>query len=141
MDWAFNLSDLNMPLPFIDDYFHKVCCNLVLSYLESPIITLRELRRVLKKGGRIIVTSMKPAADFSRVFENFVAASTKAQELEEAKRLLSNAGFIRYKESEGHFRFYSAEELQRLLADAGFCNFQSFLGFGDQINIVTGEKL
>jgi SAM-dependent methyltransferase/pimeloyl-ACP methyl ester carboxylesterase len=141
MPSAFVLCDLNMPLPFIPEYFDSVCCNLVLSYLDAPAFSLKELARVLKPGGRILVTSMKPAADLSAVFENYVAASSGPEDIEEARRLLSNAGFIRHKESEGHFHFYSMEEMQRLLSEAGFCNLQCYLGFADQVNIVTGEKL
>ncbi|GAA3165942.1 MULTISPECIES: class I SAM-dependent methyltransferase [Nonomuraea] len=52
--------DLAGPLPFPDDTFDDVTASLVLHYLEDWGPTLAELRRVLKPGGRLLVSVDHP---------------------------------------------------------------------------------
>ncbi|MEV0613302.1 class I SAM-dependent methyltransferase [Nonomuraea sp. NPDC050404] len=56
------LADLREPLPFPDDAFDDVMASLVLHYLEDWGPTLAELRRVLRTGGRLIVSVDHPFA-------------------------------------------------------------------------------
>src|SRR5260370_2969480 len=53
---------LGSPLPFPDDTFDDVTASLVLHYLEDWGPALAELRRVLKPGGRLIVSVDHPFA-------------------------------------------------------------------------------
>jgi ubiquinone/menaquinone biosynthesis C-methylase UbiE len=55
------VSDLAAPLPFADAKFDDVIASLVLHYLEDWVGPLAELRRVLKSGGRLIVSVIHPA--------------------------------------------------------------------------------
>ncbi|MEV4360215.1 class I SAM-dependent methyltransferase [Nonomuraea sp. NPDC049625] len=54
------VADLRDPLPFPDDAFDDVMASLVLHYLEDWGPTLTELRRVLRTGGRLIVSVDHP---------------------------------------------------------------------------------
>ena len=54
--------DLAAPLPFPDNTFDDVTASLVLHYLEDWGPTLAELRRVLRPGGRLIVSVEHPFA-------------------------------------------------------------------------------
>jgi SAM-dependent methyltransferase len=54
------LAELGGPLPFPDDTFDDVTASLVLHYLEDWGPALAELRRVLKPGGRLIVSVDHP---------------------------------------------------------------------------------
>ncbi|MFC4120673.1 class I SAM-dependent methyltransferase [Nonomuraea zeae] len=56
------LADLRDPLPFDDGAFDDVVASLVLHYLEDWGPTLAELRRVLRTGGRLIVSVDHPFA-------------------------------------------------------------------------------
>ncbi len=56
------VADLAAPLPFADAEFDDVVASLVLHYLEDWTVPLAELRRVLKPGGRLIVSVNHPAA-------------------------------------------------------------------------------
>ena len=56
------VADLSSPLPFPDNTFDDVAASLVLHYLEDWGPTLAELRRVLKPGGRLIVSVEHPFA-------------------------------------------------------------------------------
>src|ERR1700733_10176373 len=54
------VADLGSPLPFPDNTFDDVTASLVLHYLEDWGPALSELRRVLKPGGRLIVSVAHP---------------------------------------------------------------------------------
>jgi ubiquinone/menaquinone biosynthesis C-methylase UbiE len=61
-DADLQVADLASPLPFPDDAFDDVIASLVLHYLEDWEPTLREMRRVLTPGGRLIVAVDHPFA-------------------------------------------------------------------------------
>ncbi len=63
-DADLRVADLADPLPFADNTFDDVMASLVLHYLEDWGPTLAELRRVLKPGGRLIVSVEHPFAIF-----------------------------------------------------------------------------
>ena len=138
--FAFILADLNYRLPFPDSLFEKICCNLVISYVEHAKATMRELMRVLKPNGRLVVTSLKPFADLSQIYRNFVVQVNNEQEIDEARRLLSSAGRIHQKEVEGLYRFFSEGALRALVARSGGSNIRSFQVFGDQAFLVACSK-
>ncbi len=55
-------------LPFADHSFDRVVANLSLSFARSPLHALRELFRVLRPGGRLIVSALTPSADTARLY-------------------------------------------------------------------------
>ncbi len=57
-----HVADLGAPLPFADAEFDDVVASLVLHYLEDWAGPLSELRRVLKPGGRLMVSVNHPSA-------------------------------------------------------------------------------
>jgi SAM-dependent methyltransferase len=61
-DADLQLADLGSTLPFPDDMFDDVAASLVLHYLQDWGPALAELRRVLKPGGRLIVSVDHPFA-------------------------------------------------------------------------------
>ena len=62
-DADLKVAALGSPLPFPDDTFDDVTASLVLHYLEDWGPPLAELRRVLKPGGRLIVSVDHPFAE------------------------------------------------------------------------------
>jgi SAM-dependent methyltransferase len=56
-----HVADLAAPLPFPDAEFDDVVASLVLHYLEDWAGPLAELRRVLKPGGRLILSVIHPS--------------------------------------------------------------------------------
>jgi ubiquinone/menaquinone biosynthesis C-methylase UbiE len=54
------VADLGAPLPYADDRFDLVVASLALHYVEDWASALAELRRVLKPGGRLIVSIIHP---------------------------------------------------------------------------------
>jgi SAM-dependent methyltransferase len=76
-DVDLTVADLAKPLPYADAAFDDVVASLVLHYLEDWTEPLAELRRVLKTGGRLIVsvnhpilyTALNPDGDYFDVVE------------------------------------------------------------------------
>ncbi|XAS66736.1 class I SAM-dependent methyltransferase [Micrococcaceae bacterium Sec5.7] len=55
-----HVADLSQPLPFADGAFDDVVSSLVLHYLQDWTGPLAELRRVLRPGGRLILSVHHP---------------------------------------------------------------------------------
>ncbi|HEY6747180.1 MAG TPA: methyltransferase domain-containing protein [Mycobacteriales bacterium] len=55
-----HVADLGQPLPFADGAFDDVVVSLVLHYLQDWTAPLAELRRVLKPGGRLLLSVNHP---------------------------------------------------------------------------------
>jgi ubiquinone/menaquinone biosynthesis C-methylase UbiE len=137
----FAVVDLEVGIPFPDNFFDQICCNLVISYLQTPEKVMAELCRVLRPGGKLVVSSLKPNPDLSEIYRNFVAVAENEEEIEEARKLLSNAGSVKAKEVRGLYYFYSEGELKRLFRRCGFRQIRVLRSFGDQANVITGRKL
>jgi SAM-dependent methyltransferase len=54
------VADLSETLPYEDDEFDVVTCSLALHYVRDWAPALAELRRVLKPGGRLVVSIIHP---------------------------------------------------------------------------------
>ena len=59
-DADLHVADLSQPLPFADGAFDDVVVSLVLHYLRDWTAPLAELRRVLKRGGRLLLSVNHP---------------------------------------------------------------------------------
>ena len=74
-DVDLRVADLSQPLPYADGEFDDVVVSLVLHYLEDWSAPLAELRRILKPGGRLLLSvnhprileSSDPEADYFSV--------------------------------------------------------------------------
>jgi SAM-dependent methyltransferase/esterase/lipase len=136
----FAVVDLEVGVPFPDNFFDQICCNLVISYLQTPEKVVAELCRVLRPGGKLVVSSLKPNPDLSEIYRNFVAVAENEEEVEEARKLLSNAGVIKVKEIRGLYYFYSEGELRRLFRRCELRQVRVLRSFGNQANVIIGRK-
>jgi ubiquinone/menaquinone biosynthesis C-methylase UbiE len=112
----------------------------LLSYLEKPEKLLTQLHRVLRPGGRIVVSSMKPFCDLSAIYRDFIEQKASRGEVESARELLRAAGAIKVKEEQGYYVFFSAEQLTEMVEAAGFRRVQCFASLGNQANVVAAIK-
>jgi len=140
MEASFTCADLNMPLPFSDDQFDRIICNLVVGYVQDPSFTLNELMRVLAPKGKVVITNLKPHSDLSQIYRNFVQRAEQPEEVEEGRRLLNNSGKIKQGESEGIFRFFERQELAMLLISSGATLPRIYSTFANQAYIAVAEK-
>src|SRR5207302_964690 len=68
--------DANRPLPLPDRSFDRVLSALVLEHIADPVPFLRELGRVTRGDGRIVVTAMHPAMFLRGVSARFRDSET-----------------------------------------------------------------
>lgn len=83
-------------LPYPDAHFSIVSCRFVFHHLQEPLVVLKEMKRVCKPGGKIVVADMAPAVE-------------KAEALN-AEEVLRDPS---------HVRAMPEQELRELFAKAG----------------------
>ncbi|MFH1684226.1 MAG: methyltransferase domain-containing protein [Candidatus Margulisiibacteriota bacterium] len=135
--------------PFESRYFDKITASLLLSYLQDPQVVVERLCRSLKPGGTIILTSLKPDADISQIYHNFLRKIKEMPEDEERQELLekgrgllnSAIGWIENEEESGRFKYLPADKLEQMLKANGIEIISSQKSFGDQAIIVKGRKI
>lgn len=137
---SFLRADLGAPLCFRNGTFDKICCNLVLSYVPNDQFTLKEMWRVLKPGGKVVTTNLKPHADLSEVYRAFLHMAETDKEVEDARHLLANAGMIKAREVEGLYNFYSCEQIESLLSRLGASKISVAPAFSNQVYVGMAEK-
>jgi SAM-dependent methyltransferase/alpha-beta hydrolase superfamily lysophospholipase len=140
LDASFVCSDLNRPLPFADEQFDRVVCNLVVGYLDNPSFTISEFLRVLSPGGKLILTNLKPNADMSQIYRNFRGQTENLHDVEEAKELLNDSADIKQAETEGVFQFFSRQAFAMLLLSSGAEDVRIFKTFAEQAYIAVAHK-
>ncbi len=130
-------------LPFADGSFSKVLMSLVLSYVFNPVETLREVRRILAPGGRLVLSSMRPDTDASGLFtrlldkietlpeESFPAPWPKARLLDSMRSFLNDAQALVDLEEAGTFDFFDPDKLAGLLEAADFERVRTVPSFGN----------
>lgn len=123
-----------------DGSFDRVVCSLLLSYLKSPTRVLEQLHRVIRPGGRIVVSSMKPFCDLSSIYRDFVDQKISDHDVESARELLRAAGAIKMKQEQGYYTFFSGDELTAFLIRAGFKQPQCFTSLGNQACVAVATK-
>jgi ubiquinone/menaquinone biosynthesis C-methylase UbiE len=115
----------------------------MVSYLRDPSKFLDEAYRILKLGGRIVLSTLRRDADISKLFvdgiselrakdQDRVFGSGRADQFDKiARDFLNDASKILDLEEEGHFRFWDADEFCELVQAAGFSCISTQLGLGD----------
>jgi len=93
--------DLAEKMPFADGSFEIAWCSEVLEHLFDPGFALREMHRVLRPGGKLLVT-----VPYHGRFKNLLIALFKWDE--------------HFAPANPHIRFYTNGTLSRLAAAAGF---------------------
>ena len=86
----FHLGDAER-LPFADDAFDVVWSSGSIEYWPNPVTALRELRRVAKPGGQVLVVG--PDYPNNGVFQKMADAIMLFYDEEEADRMFTDAGY------------------------------------------------
>jgi len=124
------LTDLTKPLPFPDNYFDKVASNNVLYTIakEKQIDVLRELNRVLKPGGVLVISNPKKGWSILKIYSSGFKHTLVEEGLFRTikKMLLMLAPtlqmfYYNFKIKRGrHYYFFKPGEQRSLLFEAGF---------------------
>ena len=59
-------------LPFGNDLFDCIVCHFVLNFAVNPSVMLRQLYRLLRPNGTLIVSSLTPSADLASVYRAYL---------------------------------------------------------------------
>ncbi|MFH0832268.1 MAG: class I SAM-dependent methyltransferase [Candidatus Aenigmatarchaeota archaeon] len=96
-------GDIRKGLPFKQDYFDCITMLAVFEHIEEDTIVdvMKECRRVLRSGGRLIITTPTPIANFIIQF-------------------LGSLQLVSKKGAEEHKKTYYRSEIMDILAEAGF---------------------
>lgn len=112
--------------------YSYIICYHVLEHIENDIQAMKELYRILKKGGKVIIQTPFKEGD---IYEN-AAIITKQDRLKHFGQ-------------DDHVRIYSVEGLRNRLESVGFCvtlmqygnNQSGFYGFKDKETILICENI
>lgn len=119
-------------IPLRDASQDAVLASLLLSYVGEPERLLKEVRRVLRPGGRFVLSTLRPDADTSRIYAEGAdeLRSGRARELfgeehdailaDSLQSFLNDAARLLDLEEQSVFRFFEADELASLLERVGF---------------------
>lgn len=98
--------DVAQPFPFARETFGAVWCSEVLEHLFDPGFALREMQRVLERGGRLLVT-----VPYHGAFKDVLIALFKWDE--------------HFAPTNPHIRFFTRKTLTQLAASAGFVEMET----------------
>jgi len=146
----FRLADLNQPLPFADGTFDKISANHIIYSLPQPQKTLAEFYRILKSGGRLVMTNPTTSPNPVKVFRSHLklkflelnqaysqTAALSCLTLETIKILpklikvgMLNTLIATLGEKEG-FHFFTETDLRKMAQSIGFKILTTHLCYGD----------
>ena len=146
--------DAQKALPLASGSADAVLASLLISYVSRPEALLRDVRELLRPGGRLVLSTLRRDADISRIYVDGIAelppdrvrdhfgaeASRDFHVLQ--RRFLNDAARLMHFEETGLFRFWDAGELVEMVKKAGFQNVRSERTFGTppQAVVVSAER-
>jgi ubiquinone/menaquinone biosynthesis C-methylase UbiE len=153
-------ADLNIlhdqnHIPLASESADAVIASLLLSYLERPELLLMEIRRLLRPGGRLVISSLSRDADISRLYTESAGELTlgiarralpglQPEQLRTSLRnFLNDASKVLELEDAGAFQFWETAELIELVTRSGFGKVEArkSLGTPPQAILVSAVRI
>ncbi|MEM7825981.1 MAG: methyltransferase domain-containing protein, partial [Candidatus Aenigmatarchaeota archaeon] len=139
-------GNLNQKLPFKDNFFDGITCVHTLYTLENPKSTLQEFYRMLKPGGKLVVSDFKKGFSY-RPFIPSLKEYFLREKLE-AMKLLPHFFIIGIfnvlqdiKMKKDRKEFLTKEQLEQLLTEVNFCDIKVKDTYSGQSVLISGKKL
>ena len=140
--------------PMMQNSADAILASLMLSYVKNPELLLEEFLKVLRPGGRLVLSSMRRDADISRIYVNSIAelppdrrrshfGESSADDFDELQRVfLNDAAKLMQLEEDGQFRFYDESEISKIVQNVGFTSISTERAFGDppQAVVVSASR-
>jgi ubiquinone/menaquinone biosynthesis C-methylase UbiE len=144
----------NRCVPLAGTSFDSVLASFLISYLRDPQALLAEAHRLLRPGGRLVLSSLRRDADSSLLYADGRAelhpmrmkelfSEVPEEEFAELQRkFINDNAKIFNLEEDGYFRFWDAGELCTLVENAGFTVEATTTAFGEppQAVIVSSRR-
>ncbi|NWF72157.1 MAG: PilZ domain-containing protein [Nitrospirae bacterium] len=112
-------TDWMQRLPIKDRSIHRVVCNLSLPFVPSPLATIRELYRVLRPEGRLVLTIFHPNSDLSVLYRRHLHRATQDEFSPQAQIVLQYLGRLREAIRHGLLHTFDRSSLAWFLRQAG----------------------
>jgi len=112
-------ADWTQSLPFKDHSLHRIVCNLSLPFVPSPLITIRELYRMLHSQGRLVLTVFHPDTDLSVLYRRHLQKANQDEFSPQAQIVLHYLGRLREAIRHGLLHTFDRSSLTSLLRQAG----------------------
>jgi SAM-dependent methyltransferase len=124
-DQKYDITNLDIE----DNQFDFIICYHILEHIENDVIAMKELFRVLKPGGTVIIQTPFKEGD---IYENEAIKTPEARKI--------------HFDQEDHVRIYSVEGLKKRLENTGFLlkvntfKADDFYGLREGENVFFAEK-
>ena len=142
-------------IPLGSQSVDSVLAALLVSYVSEPEALLCEIHRVLRRGGRLVLSSLRRDADMSKLYTEGLAElrAGRAREIfgrvgekqldDAARGYLNEASRLLDLEENGTFRFWDPQELGHIVRRAGFrlLSTSRSLGIPPQAVVLSAERL
>lgn len=102
--------DANSRLPFAESEFDLVWCTEVIEHLLNPSLTISELKRILKPGGMLIITTPNQGFWIFQILERMGISMARIG-------------------NEDHHSFFYFADMERLVGTCGFYGYFPYLLF------------
>jgi PAS domain S-box-containing protein len=112
-------ADWIQHLPFKDQSLHRVICNLSLTFVPSPLVTIRELYRMLQPQGRLVITVFHPDTDLSVLYRRHIHRANQDEFSPQAHMVLHYLGRLREAIRHGLLHTFDRPSLASFLRQAG----------------------
>ena len=112
-------ADWTQGLPFKDHSLHRIVCNLSLPFVNSPLVTIRELYRMLHPQGRLVLTVFHPDTDLSVLYRRHLHRANQDEFSPQAQIVLHYLGQLREAIRHGLLHTFDRPSLASFLQQAG----------------------
>ncbi|NOT95069.1 MAG: methyltransferase domain-containing protein, partial [Nitrospira sp.] len=133
-------TDWSQGLPFKNDSLHRIVCNLSLLFVPSPLVTMRELYRVLHPKGRLVLTVFQPETDLSVLYRRHLHSANQDEFSPQAQILLHYLGRLREAIRHGLLHTFDRSSLTSFLQQAGILTPRIIPAFDGQGLFAVIEK-
>jgi ubiquinone/menaquinone biosynthesis C-methylase UbiE len=112
-------ADWTQGLPFKDHSLHRIVCNLSLPFVSSPLVTIRELYRMLHPQGRLVLAVFHPDTDLSVLYRRHLHRANQDEFSPQAQIVLHYLGRLREAIRNGLLHTFDRSSLASFLQQAG----------------------
>jgi PAS domain S-box-containing protein len=112
-------ADWTQRLPFKDHSLHRIVCNLSLPFVPSPLVTIRELYRMLRPQGHLVLTVFHPDTDLSVLYRRHLQRANQDEFSPQAQIVLHYLGRLREAIRHGLLHTFDRSSLASFLRQAG----------------------